>query len=303
MKKRRLAFTLIELLFVVAIIAVLISLLLPAIQSSREMARRVQCGNNLLQLGIALGNYASSHRVFPPGVVNDKGPILNQATGYHYSWVVQILPYMERGSNYRSFDLRESVYSPVNETARTAKIQTLLCPSDGFGATSSSSYAGCHHDVEAPIAANNTGMLYLNSRVNYDDITDGPAYTILLGEIRRGNPSLGWASGTRASLRNTGHPISEQDSHTRAAGAGAGSSNLTQMAYSTSNDLAGVESLVEDGILPSNYVGGFASWHPMGNNFLFADGSVRLLKQSIDQHVYRSLGNRGDGNLIGDDQF
>ena len=144
--RRRLAFTLIELLFVVAIIAVLISLLLPAIQSSREMARRVSCSNNMLQLGVALGNYASTHRVFPPGVVNGKGPIHNLADGYHYSWIVQILPYMEQRAVYQHFDFRESVYSPGNETARVSKIQTLLCPSDGFraGGASLTNYAGCH---------------------------------------------------------------------------------------------------------------------------------------------------------------
>jgi len=60
---------------------------------------------------------------------------------------------------------------------------------------------------------------------------------------------------------------------------------------------------VQDGILPIDYVGGFSSLHPVGGNFLFADGSVRLLKQSIDQHIYRFLGNRADGNLISDDSF
>ena len=77
--RRRRAFTLIELLIVVGIIAVLIALLLPAIQSAREQARRAQCINNLLQLGIAMGNYASTHSVLPPGVVNDKGPIVEPA--------------------------------------------------------------------------------------------------------------------------------------------------------------------------------------------------------------------------------
>jgi prepilin-type processing-associated H-X9-DG protein len=291
----------IELLFVVAIIAVLIALLLPAIQSAREMARRLQCGNNMLQLGIALGNYASTHRVFPPGVVNDKGPIHNLPKGYHYSWVVQILPYMEQRAIDRHFDFRESVYSPRNETARGSRIQTLLCPSDGFrtAASASTNYAGCHHDVEAPIAADNTGILYLNSRVSYDDITDGPAYTILLGEIRRRDPTLGWASGTRATLRNTGHPIDEADAHAPPTG----STNLSQAAYYPTNDLNAVESMVEDGIVPVDYVGGFSSSHSLGSNFLFGDGSVRSLKTSIDQHIYRFLGNRADGNLISGDSY
>jgi len=289
----------IELLFVVAIITVLIALLLPAIQSSREMARRVQCSNNMLQLGIALGNYASTHRVFPPGVVNDKGPILNLPVGYHYSWIVQILPYMEQRAIYRRFNFREGVYAPSNETVRNARIQTLVCPSDGSRAYFSTSYAGCHNDVEAPIAADNTGILYLNSRVSYDDISDGPAYTILLGEMRRGEPTMGWASGTRASLRNTGHPINDPDKHAPPRG----STYLSQAGSSTVNDLNAVATMVQDGILPIDYVGGFSSLHPVGGNFLFADGSVRLLKQSIDQHIYRFLGNRADGNLISDDSF
>ena len=119
----------IELLIVVAIIAVLIALLLPAIQSSRETARRAQCANNLMQLGIALGNYASTHSVFPPGVVNDKGPILNLPHGYHHSWVVQILPFIGQDNVYRQIDFRQSVYAPSNDTAVGVRISTLLCPS------------------------------------------------------------------------------------------------------------------------------------------------------------------------------
>src|SRR4051794_30989678 len=101
---RRPAFTLIELLVVIAIIAILIALLLPAIQSSREMARRVQCSNNLLQLGVALGHYASTHQVLPPGVVNQTGPILNLPNGYHVGWAVQILPFLEQKSVHRRFN-------------------------------------------------------------------------------------------------------------------------------------------------------------------------------------------------------
>ncbi len=87
--RRRTAFTLIELLVVIAIISVLIALLLPAVQAAREAARRVQCVNNLMQLGIALHNYESSYEVLPPGSVNPTGPILNVPKGYHFSWMVQ----------------------------------------------------------------------------------------------------------------------------------------------------------------------------------------------------------------------
>src|SRR6516165_2403340 len=127
---RRSAFTLIELLMVIGIIAVLIALLLPAIQSARENARRGQCTNNLLQLGLALGNYASAHNVLPPGVVNEKGPILNVPQGYHHSWIVQILPFLEQKNVYRRIDLRFGVYHPSNSTAAAAVIPTLFCPSD-----------------------------------------------------------------------------------------------------------------------------------------------------------------------------
>ena len=99
MKRRRPGFTLIEMMIGVSIIVVLIALLLPAIQAAREAARRAQCANNLMQLGIAMGSYISTHSVFPPGVVNDTGPIRNLPEGYHHSWVVQILPFI-RASEY-----------------------------------------------------------------------------------------------------------------------------------------------------------------------------------------------------------
>src|SRR4051812_39085560 len=96
-------FTLIELLVVIAIISVLIALLLPAIQAAREAARRVQCVNNLMQIGIAVQNYESSHEILPPGVVDLAGPIQNVPKGYHASWMVQLLPYLEQKNVARRF--------------------------------------------------------------------------------------------------------------------------------------------------------------------------------------------------------
>jgi prepilin-type N-terminal cleavage/methylation domain-containing protein len=210
-KGRRPGFTLIELLTVVAIIAVLIALLLPAVFSARETARRLQCQNNLLQLGVALGNYVSTHQVLPPGVVNGTGPIQNVPRGYHFGWVVQVLPFLEYRNLHNQFDFRRGVYEGKNITVQMVRLSIFQCPSGR------SSYAGCHHDVEAPIDVDNHGVLFLNSHVGHDDITDGRAFTILLGESW-GATSLDWAPGTRDTLRNTGHPINAPDPTSPPAG-------------------------------------------------------------------------------------
>jgi prepilin-type N-terminal cleavage/methylation domain-containing protein/prepilin-type processing-associated H-X9-DG protein len=287
---RRRGFTMIELLTVVGIIAVLIALLLPAVQASREVARRTMCHSNLLQLGVAMGNYASTHRVLPPGVVDVKGPIMNLPQGYHVGWAVQLLPFIEHGNVYRRIDFRHGVYAEANSTAMMNRFNLFLCPANMTGEIN---YVGCHHDVEAPIDADNHGVLYLNSRVGYDDITDGPAYTILLGEIRSG-PTLGWASGTRATLRNTGSPINAREPI-----------NLVgRKPFASKSDWrAEMEDLIGDGLIPLPFVGGFSSPHGQGANLLFCDGSVRFVHQGIDQRVYRRLGHRADGEIIGGDQY
>jgi prepilin-type N-terminal cleavage/methylation domain-containing protein/prepilin-type processing-associated H-X9-DG protein len=292
---RRRAFTLIELLIVVCIIAVLIALLLPAIQAAREQARRAQCVNNLLQLGLAMGNYASTHSVLPPGVVNETGPILNVPNGYHHGWAVQILPFIGQNNVYKRFNMQESVYAASNMTARDVHIATFLCPSDGRPGLTC--YAGCHHDVEAPIALDNHGVLFLNSHVRFDDITDGTGQTILLGELLQGGgpATLGWASGTNSTLRNTGHPLNDP------ASLGAVFQNTPQL--TEAERFAAIRQMAEDGALPVGFVGGFSSRHPHGANFVFCDGAVRFVKSSIDRRVFQLLGHRTDGEPISDDAF
>ena len=204
------AFTLVECLVVIAIIGILIAMLLPAVQSAREGARRTSCLNNLSQLSIAVQNYEATHEAYPAGVVDAKGPILNQAQGFHHSWIIQILPYMEEANIYRHIDQTVGVYAPQNKEPRQMTLERLRCPSE-YGSMSAgiggSNYAACHHDVEAPIDANNNGAFFLNSFLRYDDIKDGAAHTIFLGEKRIDASDLGWMSGTRATLRNTGTPI------------------------------------------------------------------------------------------------
>jgi prepilin-type N-terminal cleavage/methylation domain-containing protein/prepilin-type processing-associated H-X9-DG protein len=290
--RRGAGFTLIELLVVIAIIAVLIALLLPAVQAAREAARRAQCVNNLVQLAVATQNYESSHEMLPPGVVNANGPISNVAKGYHVSWVVQVLPYLEQANAFKKINFRTGVYDGVNSTVRAYVMNSMLCPSDG-GATvangaASNNYAACHNDVEAPIDKTNKGVFYLNSNTRYEDVSDGSSFTIFFGEKLRSAGDLGWMSGTNATLRNAGTPVNGKNAFS------------VMVLPEDEEDKPVVEEEPSDANLK---VGGFGSRHPGGANFAFGDGSVKFLKSSISLRVFRRLGNRADGELVSADQY
>jgi prepilin-type N-terminal cleavage/methylation domain-containing protein/prepilin-type processing-associated H-X9-DG protein len=302
----RAAFTLIELLVVIAIIAVLIALLLPAVQAAREAARRSQCCNNLMQLAISVQNYESSHESLPPGVINATGPILDQPTGYHFGWITQILPYIEQKNVYNHLNFNLGLYVPQNISTRAILIQAFLCPSDSQSTRKSAaglamtSYAGCHHDVEAPIAADNKGVLFLNSAVRIEDVTDGTSQTIFIGEKLNDGLDQGWASGTRASLRNAG---SVQDFS--AGGRGKVAFKILDQEDEAAPGAKPTTSskAVSTGDDDPSFVGGYASRHPGGANYAFGDGSVRFLKSSMSPRVRRLLASRADGEMISGDQF
>lgn len=283
-------FTLIELLVVLAIIGVLIALLLPGVQAAREAARRSQCMNNLMQIGIALNSYDSSHEMFPPGVVDAKGPIVDAPKGYHFSWIAQILPYIEQRNTFNHLNFHFGAYDDVNSTSCQVKISSFVCPSSpysggGWGSVGWTNYAGNHHDVEAPIDVDNHGVLFLNSRIRFDDLADGSSQTLFVSEKSppRGSTAadLGWASGTPATLRNTGHPIGGVGPMGWVAPPPAG------------NAPAG------NGL----FVGGYSSHHSGGVNALFGDGSIRYLKNSIGPKILQQLGHRADGGLLSSDSY
>jgi len=273
------AFTLVELLVVIAIIGILVGLLLPAVQAAREAARRCMCMNNIAQLALAVHTHEFGAEHLPSGVINATGPIRNEPIGQHVSWIVQVLPQFEQVSLYNHFDQEAGTYAVANQAARRARIPSLICPSSpempaDKDAPGISNYAGCHHDSEAPIDADNNGVFFLNSRLRFSQILDGSSQTILLGEMLPGPGSLGWASGTRATLRNTGSFKAPPRRSSKAEPAPI-------------VDLTG-----------SLTVGGFSSYHTGGANFALADGSVRFLSLSINERLLSQLGNRADGELL-----
>jgi prepilin-type N-terminal cleavage/methylation domain-containing protein len=299
-------FTLVELLVVIAIIGVLVSLLLPAVQASREAARRCSCINNVMQLGLSLQNYEFAHESFPAGSINPTGPIRNVPEGQDVGWIVQTLPYLEQNALWRSFDQSAGAFAEVNEPVSSHPLELLLCPSypgsrtNPAGTVAYSTYAGCYNDAEAPIDVKNTGILFLNSAIRFGDIYDGSSNTLLLSEsITDEQSELGWVSGTRATLRNTSvfeRPYPTLNSaNPNAADDGEMPEEGDPMLGDEDNGGGG---LVKDEAANELFVGGFGSFHA-GDiiNAGMADGSVRPIAPSIDPAALRQLGNRADGQI------
>ena len=239
------AFTMLELLVVIAIIGILIALLLPAVQAAREAARKLQCANNLAQIGLAVKQFEQARGMLPAGTTNETGPIRNVPIGNHLGWIPRILPYMEQTPLYEKIDFSKGVYDPANQPVWiTQKPSTFSCPSCGVGAlTINSGYMACSGSEETPIDTTNNGVFFLNSKLRSRDIPDGASHTIWLGEslpfedispdrYRYGSikiilpkteesddadsfvpqaqyvyGGLGWMSGTPGTIRNTANPI------------------------------------------------------------------------------------------------
>jgi prepilin-type N-terminal cleavage/methylation domain-containing protein/prepilin-type processing-associated H-X9-DG protein len=310
--RRRRAFTLIETLVVMSIIAILAACLLPAFLGARGAARRISCVNNLKQINLAIHGYLTAHSVLPSGSYDTGGPIASTPDAQAASWIVSLLPYMEQTALSHAFDPAYGANDPVNHTVAMARLSSLTCPTErppggawffagaaplGANGGPFSSYAGCQNDVEAPIDVDNHGVFYLNSRVRVVDVSDGLAQTLFVGELVRSS-SLGWVSGTRSTLRNTGSPLNGLDRKMIEDAAGPPPLPADLTAIEFERMIAAGEHKIAPG-----FVGGFGSQHPGGANFAFGDGSVRFLAQTIEQTVFQRLGNRADGEPIDDEAY
>lgn len=301
----RRGFTLIELLVVITIIAILIGLLIPAVQQAREAARRMQCTNNLKQIGLAMHNYESAHRVFPPsstsgmgmGVWGYPGTGLSDPAIHLHSFASLILPYIEGANLYDSIDYNVSALAPANQQAASVIPSFYRCPSFsgpdfsddplyvtivGFDRFAIRNYVamGARTIVGLSGAIPADGVMYPGSRTGFRDIIDGTSSTILIAETRETKASV-WIDGTSASVA-------------------ARSFAMLPPTFAADGVSINAEPYFPAGIFP-NSIGqnwGPSSFHTGGAHHLMCDGSVHFLSENMDVRVYDSLTTRNGREVV-----
>jgi prepilin-type N-terminal cleavage/methylation domain-containing protein/prepilin-type processing-associated H-X9-DG protein len=298
-------FTLIELLVVIAIIAVLIGLLVPAVQKVREAANRITCTNNLKQIALAAHHHHDAKGSFPPGVryAVDVG---GRPTGGTNVWV-ELLPYFEQGNLYKKWDYDDNRNNLAGDrNATTAQvIAVLLCPSDPLpepviqinkqGIYGLSTYGGNAGKRSLPSASypppTLDGVLCIDIRVRLADVTDGTSNTFLFGERSSVDPEFN--SRTSVVWPGTG-PLPGWARWANVLSPGAAPSV-------TLSTPVPINYRVPPGAdLPAfkDRVCAFGSGHPGGANFALADGSVRFLSESTPLPTLQAMSTRAGGEVV-----
>lgn len=198
--RKRHGFTLIELLVSIAIMAIMVAMMLPAIQGARQAAHAIRCRGQLAQLGQAFHAYHLAQGSLPAGSVDLRSPAIAEPSRFVWGWSLQLLPHLGEGNRFRALDAKLGILAAPNAQVLATRPTLFECP--GSSRSETIGYAGCHHDKTGEIHESNSGVLTLNSRVRFQDLPDGLHQTILLGEAAE----VRWAEGAHGSLRSTGEP-------------------------------------------------------------------------------------------------
>ncbi len=312
MNRQRRAFTLIELLVVIAIIAILIALLVPAVQKVRDAASRTQCINNLKQLGLALHGFHDSMKVYPASGWTMAGP--GNPDGKFVGWRPLTLPYIEQDNLQKLYDFKSNWWEGTNPTAAGVNVKVYRCPSAPnrevltaiaksprpamtfpvpLGVTDYEAIMGVQPASIDPVlynANNRFSVMFRNSRTKMVEIWDGTSQTIMVVEcaarpltFRAGreqptianDQGIGWADSEGPFSLDGASGDGSQEGCTPAAGCSA--------AMNRRND-------------NEPY-----SFHPGGANFLFADGHVQFISESINLRTMAALCTRGASEVVNGD--
>lgn len=303
---KRAGFTLVELLVVIAIIGILVGLLLPAVQSAREAARRMECSNNLKQIGLALHNYHDTYKMFPPGWLATDGVPGNKA--YAWGWTTCIMPFMEKANIVDQIRFgKQSVYSSSADLTTRALMEQPLdgfqCPSDVAPITNNwltiatnrlltGNYIGVHnsdhfHSAAGTRAADHPergGCFHSQGGVRIRDILDGTSNVLCVGERK-------WAffdANGNMLIATAGHAfgtVIEPHVHPWRRGYQLGVGVYRMNLDGTTQEAA----QIFENQVSMRAAQGFSSMHPGGGQFCVADGSVRFLADTVDGH----FDNRG----------
>ena len=317
-RRPRPAFTLIELLVVIAIIAILIGLLVPAVQKVRDAAARVQCQNNLKQIGLALHNYHDTYKKFPVG--RQTKPRTTTADDYYANWAILILPFIEQGPLYSQYNNTVRNTNKANDFVRQSFVPEYTCPSDpnanmlilpetsndnvdttsvpyatgsyrgmaGVCCDGFDQWAGYNSEIAANlrVCPGKRGVLHGDNNGSVPaeritNITDGTSNTLMVGErvtISHNRRTTFWADSFNLYSLSGAYP----DSATLLAdydACGRVTSDIAQCKY------------------------GWGSLHGGGINFVLCDGHVTVIHNNINMQVFLALATINAGDIIPDADY
>ncbi len=333
MRREKWGFTLVELLVVIAIIGILVGLLLPAVQAAREAARRMQCSNNVKQIGLAMHNYEGTYRCFPLGAVAKFGSAMPN-TNLYVSAFASTLPFIEQGNLQNLYNFNVPWERQAKAVAATV-VPTYVCPSNAgenpitdaefgaagfpvggtFGITNYLLSKGVNYKwCNQPNSLVGKGVFDIGLKTRFADISDGTSNTLLVGEGATGSkfklcskqgctgPAANDATGQPAQPRqawlvpqalSTSYPFSP---HASIFGSTADRINKNPITATLIDD-SGFNGAAGCTSNDKDSTSNFTSYHTGGANFGLADGSVNFISDSTDSVVLQALSTVAGGEV------